>query len=101
MTVVVVGDVATDVVAVLDGDPAPGSDRPAAIRTRGGGAGANVAVHLARLGTAVHMVGCIGDDPPGTGLRAELEAEGVRPALRTVPGTATGTPCPLRPCPGC
>lgn len=91
MTVVVVGDVATDVVAVLDGDPAPGSDRPAAIRTRGGGAGANVAVHLARLGTAVHMVGCVGDDPAGVGLVAELAAAGVRPALRIVPGGATGT----------
>lgn len=91
MTVVVVGDVATDVVAVLDGAPAPGSDRPAAIRTRGGGAGANVAVHLAHLGTEVRMVGCVGDDPAGVGLVAELAAAGVRPALRTVPGGWTGT----------
>ncbi|GAA3160827.1 sugar kinase [Blastococcus jejuensis] len=91
MTVVVVGDVATDVVAVLDGAPAPGSDRPAAISTRGGGAGANVAVHLARLGTEVRMVGCVGNDPAGVGLVAELAAAGVRPALRTVPGTSTGT----------
>lgn len=91
MTVVVVGDVATDVVAVLDGTPAPGSDRPAAIRTRGGGAGANVAVHLAHLGTEVRMVGCVGDDPAGVGLVAELTSAGVRPAVRTVPGGATGT----------
>lgn len=91
MSCVVVGDVATDVVVVLSGEPAPGSDRPAAIRTRGGGAGANVAVHLARLGTAVQMVGCVGDDPAGAGLVAELVDAGVRPALRTVPGTATGT----------
>lgn len=91
MTVVVVGDVATDVVAVLDGAPAPGSDRPATISTRGGGAGANVAVHLARLGTEVRMVGCVGNDPAGVGLVAELAAAGVRPALRTVHGTSTGT----------
>jgi sugar/nucleoside kinase (ribokinase family) len=91
VTVVVVGDVATDVVAVLDGEPAPGSDRPAAIRTRGGGAGANVAVHLARLGAEVRMVGCVGEDPAGLGLVAELAAAGVRPALRTVPGASTGT----------
>lgn len=90
-TVVVVGDVATDVVVVLTGEPAPGSDRPAAIRTRGGGAGANVAVHLARLGTPVVLAGCVGDDPAGAGLAAELVAAGVRPALRTVPGAATGT----------
>ena len=89
--VLVVGDVATDVVVVLAGEPAPGSDRPASIRSSGGGAGANVAVHLARLGVPVTMAGCVGDDAAGTGLRAELSAAGVRPALRTVAGTATGT----------
>jgi sugar/nucleoside kinase (ribokinase family) len=83
--------VATDVVAVLAGDPAPGSDRPASIRSRGGGAGANVAVHLAQLGGHVTLAGCIGDDAAGHGLVAELSAAGVRLALRTVPGAATGT----------
>jgi sugar/nucleoside kinase (ribokinase family) len=91
MSVVVVGDVATDVVVALDGEPAPNSDRPATIRNRGGGAGANVAAHLARLGTQVTLVGCIGDDPAGAGLAAELAADGVRLALRIVPGAATGT----------
>jgi sugar/nucleoside kinase (ribokinase family) len=89
--VVVVGDVATDVVAVLDGQPAPGSDRPATIRSRGGGAGANVAVHLARRGVRVTLAGCVGDDAAGTALTAELAAAGVATALRTVPGAATGT----------
>lgn len=87
----VVGDVATDVVAVLAGDPAPGSDRQAAIRSRGGGAGANVAVHLAQLGTPVLLAGCIGDDAAGAGLAAELTIAGVDLALRAVPGAATGT----------
>ena len=66
--VVVVGDVATDVVVVLAGTPAPGSDRPAAIRTRGGGAGANVAVAPgpARASPVV-LAGCVGDDPAGRG----------------------------------
>jgi ribokinase len=89
--VVVVGDVNTDVVVVLSGDPAPGSDRPASIRTRGGGAGANVAVHLAASGIDVVLAGCVGEDPAGAGLTAELTAAGVRPALRTVPGASTGT----------
>src|SRR4051812_41063623 len=89
--VVVVGDVATDVVVVLAGDPAPGSDRPASIRTRGGGAGANVAVHLAQLGTPVLLAGCVGDDPAAARLVAELTAAGVELALRTVHGAATGT----------
>jgi ribokinase len=91
VTVLVVGDVATDVVAVVSGEPAPGSDRPATIRTRGGGAGANVAVHLARLGVPVVLAGCVGEDAAGRGLAAELRAAGVRTALRTVPGTTTGT----------
>jgi sugar/nucleoside kinase (ribokinase family) len=89
--VVVVGDLNTDVVAVLDGAPAPGSDRPAVIRARGGGAGANVAVHLARLGVPVVLAGCVGDDQAGTALVAELAAEGVRSSVRAVPGRATGT----------
>ena len=89
--VLVVGDVNTDVVAVLSGDPAPGSDRPAGIRTRGGGAGANVAVHLARLGCDVLLAGCVGDDAPGAGLLTELRAAGVRTALRVVPDATTGT----------
>jgi sugar/nucleoside kinase (ribokinase family) len=78
-------------VVVLAGQPAPGSDRPATIVSRGGGAGANVAVHLARLRVPVVLAGCVGDDPGAAGLRAELAAAGVRLALRTVPGAATGT----------
>lgn len=89
--VVVVGDVATDVVVVLAGEPAPGSDRPASIRSRGGGAGANVAVHLAALGVPVTLVGCVGEDAAAAGHRAELDSAGVRLALRTVAGAATGT----------
>lgn len=85
------GDVATDVVVVLSGDPAPGSDRPASISTRGGGAAANVAAHLARLGTSVRLTACVGDDPSGAGLASELAAAGVRLALRTVADVPTGT----------
>ena len=89
--VVVVGDVAADVVVLLGGEPAPGSDRPATISTRGGGAGANVAAHLAALGTPVLLAGCVGDDAAAAALAADLAAAGVDLALRTVPGTATGT----------
>jgi ribokinase len=89
--VVVVGDVCTDVVALLAGEPAPGSDRPAAIATRGGGAGANVAAHLAALGTPVVLAGCVGDDLPGQALCRDLADGGVTLAVRTVPGAPTGT----------
>jgi len=89
--VLVVGDIATDVVVLLAGVPAPGSDRPATIAQRGGGAGANVAAHLARLGTPVVLAGCVGEDLPGAALTAELAGTGVTLAVRTVPGAATGT----------
>jgi ribokinase len=89
--VVVVGDVCTDVVVLLAGVPAPGSDRPASIAHRGGGAGANVAAHLAALGTPVVLAGCVGDDVPGQALCRGLADGGVALAVRTVPGTATGT----------
>ncbi|MQA31975.1 carbohydrate kinase family protein [Modestobacter roseus] len=89
--VVVVGDVCTDVVVLLAGAAAPGSDRPARISNAGGGAAANVAAHLAGLGTPVLLAGCTGDDPAGRALAAELSAAGVGLALRTVPGAATGT----------
>jgi sugar/nucleoside kinase (ribokinase family) len=89
--VVVVGDVCADVVALLAGDPAPGSDRPAAIATRGGGAGANVAAHLAALGTPVVLAACVGDDLPGQALCRDLVDAGVTLAVRTVPGSPTGT----------
>jgi len=89
--VVVVGDVCTDVVALLAGEPAPGSDRPAAIATRGGGAGANVAAHLAALGTPVVLAGCVGEDLPGQALCRDLAGAGVTLAVRTVPGVPTGT----------
>ncbi|MGY1839775.1 MULTISPECIES: carbohydrate kinase family protein [unclassified Modestobacter] len=89
--VVVVGDVCTDVVVLLAGAAAPGSDRPARISSAGGGAGANVAAHLAGLGTPVLLAGCVGDDLPGRALAADLAAAGVGLALRTVADQATGT----------
>jgi sugar/nucleoside kinase (ribokinase family) len=89
--VVVVGDVCTDVVVRLAGQPAPGSDRPASIATHGGGAGANVAAHLAALGTPVVLAGCVGDDLPGQALCRVLAGGGVTLGVRTVPGTPTGT----------
>src|SRR3990167_5033442 len=42
-----------------------------------GGAPANVAVTLARLGLEVGMIALVGDDPLGEGLRDELASAGV------------------------
>lgn len=87
----VVGDVMTDVVAALSGPVAHGSDTPARITLRGGGAGANVAVWLARAGAAVTLIGSVGADAAGGAVAAEMHAEGVDARLAIDPVRATGT----------
>jgi sugar/nucleoside kinase (ribokinase family) len=89
--VVVVGDLVTDVLAVLPGPVAPGSDTPARIRVTGGGQAANTAAWLARCGVPVTLVATVGDDPPGRERVAELTAAGVGCAVRPVAGVPTGT----------
>jgi ribokinase len=55
-----------------------------------GGKAANQAVALARLGQPVSLIGCVGDDPAGAYLRAQLAAEDVTTTgIRTAAG-ATG-----------
>jgi ribokinase len=88
--VLVVGDVAVDVVARPEGPVRPGTDTPATVRTRGGGAGANVAAWLARLGVPVTLCGRVGADAAGRAQRAELTASGVDCALATDQDVPTG-----------
>lgn len=89
--VLVVGDLITDVVAVLAGPPATGSDTPAEIRFTGGGQAANTAAWLGALGVPVTLVGAVGDDGPGRDRVAELESGGVDCAVTRVPDAPTGT----------
>ena len=58
-------------------DGAPGLEGAGTLAVRPGGAPANVAVALARLGVASAFGGVVGADPFGTRLRRTLEAEGV------------------------
>jgi ribokinase len=91
--VTVLGSLNTDISLLVPHLPAPGETVLASAgATFGpGGKGANQAVAAARLGAAVSMVGCCGDDEFGAGLRAGLAAEGVGVAgLRAVPGVASG-----------
>lgn len=91
MTVAVVGDVVTDVLAVLDEPPAPDTDTPAAIRFTGGGQAANTAAWLAHHGVPVTLIAAFGDDEPGRARRAELTAAGVACPVPPRAGAATGT----------
>ncbi|WP_428966929.1 carbohydrate kinase family protein [Micromonospora fluostatini] len=86
----VVGDVTTDVVAVLAAPLAFGSDTPGTIRTLPGGQGANTAAWLAWLGRRVTLVGAVGDDDAGRDRLRELTAAGVDCAVRRCPGVPTG-----------
>jgi sugar/nucleoside kinase (ribokinase family) len=89
--VVVVGDVAVDVIVEPHSPAVPGADVPARIRMRAGGAGANTAAWLAHLGADVTLVARVGDDPAGRTADADLRAAGVRPVLTVDPTHPTCT----------
>jgi ribokinase len=91
--VTVVGSLNTDISLAVPHLPGPGETvlSAASAAIGGGGKGANQAVAAARLGAAVRMVGCCGDDEFGERLRAGLAAEGVDASgVRVVAGAASG-----------
>lgn len=75
--VVVVGDVALDVLIGEGAAIVPGGDVPSEVRAVPGGAGGNTAAWLAVAGMPVALVARVGDDEAGAITRARLEAEGV------------------------
>ncbi|MET7667322.1 carbohydrate kinase family protein [Micromonospora luteifusca] len=89
--VVVVGDVITDVVAVLSGPLAAGSDTAAEISLGGGGQAANTAAWVAAQRVDVTLVGAVGADDAGRDRVAELDRAGVDCAVERVEGHPTGT----------
>lgn len=91
LRIVVVGDIAVDVLVAPAVPPVPGADVPARIRTTSGGAGANTAAWLAHLGAAVTLVGRVGDDAAGRAAAAELAAAGIDAALAVDPALPTCT----------
>ena len=90
--VVVAGQIARDLVLVVDGIPDPGSG--AAVRERReqlGGKGANQAVALAQLGLRPALLGAVGDDPAGRALLRQAERDGIDvSAVARRAGTASG-----------
>ncbi len=91
MSVLVVGDIVTDILAVHPEELVPGSDTPAAVHLTGGGSAANTACWLAGLGQPVTFVGVVGDDPAGADRVAELAAAGVGTAVRRSADARTGS----------
>lgn len=91
MTIVVVGDLVTDVLVRNHGPIEVGSDTAAAIIVAGGGQAANTAAWLAHTGHPVTLVAAVGDDTAGRERVAELAALGVRCAIRAHPGACTGS----------
>lgn len=88
---VVLGDVMADVVCLLSGPLAVGSDTRAVVEHRPGGSAANTAAWLGWLGTPATLVGRVGDDTAGRAAHDALVAAGVRTALTVDPDRPTGT----------
>ena len=90
--VTVLGSLNMDISVTVPRLPGPGATvLGSAARFTPGGKGANQAVAAARLGAAVRMVGCVGDDDFGRQILANLRAEGIDTvAVRVVPGVPTG-----------
>lgn len=73
-----VGQIARDLVLVVDEMPGPGGTAPVRQRREMlGGKGANIAVGLAQLGAPVRLVGVVGDDDVGERLIARAAADGI------------------------
>ncbi|HEX8008545.1 MAG TPA: PfkB family carbohydrate kinase, partial [Trebonia sp.] len=76
--VVVVGQLARDLVLVTDDVPGPDQTRPVRLRREMlGGKGANQAVALAQLGMRPILVAVAGDDGTGTQMLAQAERDGI------------------------
>src|SRR6266566_3356739 len=89
--VTVLGSLNMDISVTVPRLPEPGATvLGSAARFTPGGKGANQAVAAARLGAAVRMAGCVGDDDFGRQLLAALRAENVDAAGENLITVAPG-----------
>ena len=89
MSVLVVGDVITDIIVIPEGPIVRGSDRRARIRSRPGGSAANLAVWLGSLGVPVRLAARVGA-ADRDGHAAHLRSRGVEPVLAADPELPSG-----------
>ena len=92
MTVFVLGSINLDAVARVDDLPRPGETVAGlSLELFLGGKGANQAVAAARMGAATRLMGAVGGDDSGAGLKAKLAGYGVQVAdVAELPGVPTG-----------
>lgn len=92
LDLIVVGSINADLTAVTERLPEPGETVGGGrLRRDAGGKGANQAAAAARLGARVRMVGAVGADADGKGMRAALEAAGVDVSAVATVDEPTGT----------
>ncbi|OBI34290.1 ribokinase [Mycobacterium sp. E1386] len=78
MSVVVIGQIARDLVLRTDGPPTVGGSTAIVQRNELlGGKGANQAVGLAQLGVPVALIGVVGDDHAGTAVLRQAQRDGI------------------------
>jgi sugar/nucleoside kinase (ribokinase family) len=85
----VIGDIAWDILVRPEREPIWGSDVFGTVELLPGGSAANVAVWAQRLGASVTLAGKLGDDALGELMMRHLAAEGVAARVVTVAGGAT------------
>ncbi|MEO8759032.1 MAG: PfkB family carbohydrate kinase [Devosia sp.] len=88
-SVLVVGDVISDIIVMPEGPIIRGSDRRATIRTRPGGSGANQAVWLAAMGVSVKFVSRVAAADLATNIEY-FQSRGVEPVLTGDPDAPSG-----------
>lgn len=86
----VIGDVMTDILVVLQGPIVRGTDTPATIQPMAGGSGANQAVWLAAMGIDAHFVARVGVADRARLVR-HFEGQGVAAHLAADERAPTGT----------
>ncbi|MCM3743872.1 ribokinase [Sporosarcina luteola] len=90
--ITIVGSINMDIVTITDQLPKMGETiLGQQFQMNPGGKGANQAVASARLGAAVQMIGCVGEDLFGNELIAHLNSEGVDVSNVEQVATQTGT----------
>jgi ribokinase len=89
--IICIGELMTDVVALLNDEITYGSDTPVKITYNGGGAAANVASWLGVKGADVTLVARVGEDASGVDAVREVERCKVKSAVVADPRSATGT----------